>query len=91
MMLNILSFPPGVNPYHYTERLLEEKRYPSVHGSTFNILKAFGAIHMCIICVCWLVVTVPIVLSAAKRLKYLWTFKKAYAGKSKWSETILRP
>ncbi|KAH9824015.1 hypothetical protein DFH28DRAFT_944304 [Melampsora americana] len=84
-MVDILNFPPGVNPYHYAAKLLEERRFPTVPQSTFKILQAFGVTHMCIICVCCLVIMVPILISQAKRLKYCWTFKKAFAGKTQKS------
>lgn len=86
-MVEILTFafPAGVNPYHYAANLLEERRYPTVHKSTFDLLKAFGVTHMCIVCVCCLVIAVPIMLSHAKRLKYLWTFKTAQAGNAQKS------
>ncbi|KAH9809434.1 hypothetical protein DFH28DRAFT_557066 [Melampsora americana] len=75
------NIPHGTNTFRASRELLERTRYPPVNPSTYQILIAFAAVHSCIMWVCGVVIVVPIAFSQIKRGKYLWIFRKAYAGK----------
>lgn len=75
-----LNIPPGTNIFRASQRLLETTRYPPVPPSTYQILIAFAVVHSCIVWVCGVVIVVPIAFSKVKRGKYMWIFRKVYAG-----------
>ncbi|EGG07293.1 uncharacterized protein MELLADRAFT_71676 [Melampsora larici-populina 98AG31] len=82
-MLNQLmeNVPRSSNIFRASRELLQTTRYPPVAPSTYHILIAFAVVHSCIMWVCGVVIVVPIAFSRVKRGKYLWIFRKAYAGK----------
>ncbi|EGG07294.1 uncharacterized protein MELLADRAFT_71677 [Melampsora larici-populina 98AG31] len=77
----VQNVPRGSNLFRASRELLHATRYPSIHPSTYQILIAFAVVHTCIMGVCGMVIVVPIAFSKVKRGKYMWIFKKVYAGK----------